>query len=342
MTKVYEKKYEKNTHIFFEQEKDLIAVNFFSPTSINDYVGQEELKKRLDVYIESAKKRRTALDHMLFFGPPGLGKTTLAEIIACELKKKIKTTSGPILQKPGDLLALLSSLQEGDLFFIDEIHRLPMIVEEALYSAMEQYKIDIIIGAGAGSKTVTISLPPFTLLAATTKLGLLSAPLRSRFGIIERFDWYTIPELTTIVMQTAMFFGITIDSQSAKKVAEASRGTPRIAKKLMHKIRDYSIVKTNKIINESVILEVFSFFNILENGLMYQDILLLRALYDKNHPIGIELLAALINEEVEAIEEVYEPFLLRLGYIERTPKGRVLRKEKKDEIEKILYKNKLL
>lgn len=342
MTKIYEKKHDQNSHIFFNKEKENSITHYFSPKSIDEYIGQEELKKRLHVYLESAKKRKTALDHMLFFGPPGLGKTTLAEIIAHQLEKKIKIISGPVLQKTADLLALLSSLKEGDIFFIDEIHRLPMIVEEALYSAMEQYKIDIIIGVGAGSKTVTITLPPFTLLGATTKLGLLSGPLRSRFGIIERFDWYSISELMIIIMQTALFFKIIIDEGSAKKVAEASRGTPRIAKKLMHKIRDYSIVKTYGIINESIILEVFSFFAILENGLMYQDILLLHALYHKKYPIGIDLLSALINEEVEAIEEVYEPFLLRLGYIERTPKGRVIRKEKKDEIEIILQKNNLL
>jgi Holliday junction DNA helicase RuvB len=342
MTKVYEKKYEENSHIFFDKKKDPTSIHYFSPKSIVEYVGQEELKKRLHVYIESAKKRHSVLDHMVFFGPPGLGKTTLAEIIASELQKKIKITSGPILQKTGDLLALLSSLKEGDIFFIDEIHRLPMIVEEALYSAMEQYKIDIIIGAGAASKTVTIQLPPFTLLAATTKLGLLSAPLRSRFGIIERFDWYSIPELIMIIMQSASFFGISIDKESAKKIAEASRGTPRIAKKIMHKMRDYAVVKTNNIINESIILEVFNFFDILENGLTLPDVFLLHALYDKKYPIGVELLAALINEEVEAIEEIYEPFLLRLGYIERTPKGRVIRNEKKQEIEKILHQNKFL
>lgn len=274
---------------------------------------------------------------MLFFGPPGLGKTTLAEIIALQLEKKIKVTSGPVLQKIGDLLALLSSLKQGDVFFIDEIHRLPIAVEEALYSAMEQYKIDIIIGAGAGSKTVTITLPPFTLLGATTKLGLLSSPLRSRFGIIEKFDWYTVEQLIVIIMQTAVFFNIIIDKQSARKIAEASRGTPRIAKKLMHKVRDYAIVKTDSKIEESIIVEVFNFFHILENGLTYSDIVLLETLYQKKNPIGLESLAALMNEEIEAIEQVYEPFLLRLGYIERTPRGRVLRKEKIEEIEKLLF-----
>lgn len=334
MTKVYEKKYENDSHVFFEKKKDLIS-NIFSPQSFDQYIGQEELKKRLFIYIESAKKRASALDHMLFFGPPGLGKTTLAEIIALELKKKIKITSGPVLQKTGDLLSLLSSLKFGDVFFIDEIHRLPIVVEEALYSAMEQYKIDIIIGAGSAAKTVTIQLPQFTLLGATTKLGLLSGPLRSRFGIIEKFQWYIVSELILIVMQTANFFNIVIDYDAAKKIAEASRGTPRIAKKLMHKIRDYAIVKTNSIINENVILEIFKFFNILENGLTLSDVLLLKILYEKKNPIGVESLAALMNEEIEAIEEVYEPFLLRLGYIERTPRGRLLRREKIQEIENL-------
>ncbi len=335
MTKVYEHKYENGKNIFLDKGKDP-SVNYYSPKSIKDYIGQEALKKRLFVYIESAKKRKTALDHILFFGPPGLGKTTLAEIIAFELDKKIKITSGPVLQKTGDLLALLSSLKPGDVFFIDEIHRLPIVVEEALYSAMEQYKIDIIIGAGSGSKTVTIQLPSFTLLGATTKLGLLSAPLRSRFGIIEKFEWYSIDELIIIINKTANFFNILIDNESIRKIAEASRGTPRVAKKLMYKIRDYAIVNTNNKIDEFIILDVFNFFNILKNGLTLSDILLLKVLYEKQHPIGIESLAALINEEVEAIEEVYEPFLLRLGYIERTPRGRVLRKEKIEEIKKLL------
>ncbi len=206
---------------------------------------------------------------------------------------------------------------------------------------MEQYKIDVIIGAGVGAKTVTIQLPPFTLLGATTKLGLLSAPLRSRFGIIERFDWYGISELALIINQTALFFGIELDQLGLEKIAHASRGTPRIAKKLMHKIRDYAIVKSEGKILSDTINEVFHFFKILDNGLTEQDILLLSILFNKKHPIGVESLAALMNEEVEAIEEVYEPFLLRLGYIERTPRGRILRKEKIEEIGIVLQKNKI-
>lgn len=341
-TKVFERKYqeEENKHIFFEKKIDKSHA-FFVPQVLADYIGQDELKKKLFVYIESAKKRNAVLDHMLFFGPPGLGKTTLAEIIASLCGKKIKITSGPLLQKTGDLVSLLSSLRQGDVFFIDEIHRLPINVEEALYSAMEQYKIDVIIGAGVGAKTVTIQLPPFTLLGATTKLGLLSAPLRSRFGIIERFDWYGISELALIINQTALFFGIELDQLGLEKIAHASRGTPRIAKKLMHKIRDYAIVKSEGKILSDTINEVFHFFKILDNGLTEQDILLLSILFNKKHPIGVESLAALMNEEVEAIEEVYEPFLLRLGYIERTPRGRILRKEKIEEIGIVLQKNKI-
>jgi Holliday junction DNA helicase RuvB len=335
MVKIIETKHSEKAHIFFDKKND-ISSQYFIPTSMEQYIGQEELKKRLYIYIESAEKRNAVLDHILFFGPPGLGKTTLAEIIALKLGKKIKITSGPVLQKTGDLLSLLSSLKYGDIFFIDEIHRLPVCVEEALYSAMEKYKIDIIIGAGAISKTVTISLPPFTLFGATTKLGLLSSPLRSRFGIIEKFEWYDISELIIIIMQTAKFFNIIIDNSSAFKIAKASRGTPRIAKKIMNKVRDYAVVKTENIVNEGIIDDVFSFFSILENGLTFSDILLLQILYDKKYPIGIETLAALINEEIDAISDVYEPFLLRLGYIERTPRGRILREEKKDEIWKII------
>lgn len=332
--KIIEKKYASNEHVFFDSKKDTSL--FWTPHSLKQYIGQSQLKERLHIYIESAKKRGTSPDHMLFFGPPGLGKTTLAEIIALELGKKIKITNGPSLQKTADLLALLSSLKTGDVFFIDEIHRLPIAVEEALYSAMEQYKIDIIIGAGAGSKTVTIQIPAFTLLAATTKLGLLSSPLRSRFGIIEKFDWYDIPSLIEIISQTGRFFGVTISEEAARKIATASRGTPRIAKKITAKVRDYAIVKTNNLIDKDIINEVFDFFDILENGLTSTDITILRILYEKKHPIGLDALGALINEEPATIEDVFEPFLLQLGFIERTPRGRVLRKDKIEQVEKLI------
>jgi Holliday junction DNA helicase RuvB len=265
-----------------------------------------------------------------------LGKTTLAEIIAYHMQKKIKTSSGPVLQKTADLLAILTSLKEGEIFFIDEIHRLPISVEESLYSAMEQYKIEIIIGAAQAAKTVSMPLPPFTLIGATTKLGLLSAPFRSRFGITEKFEWYTLDELSAIIKQTALFFNIEIDTDSIQKIASVSRGTPRIAKKIMHKIRDYAVVKTNRFIDQVIIKEVFDFFQIFENGLTPTDIEILSILVKRQTPLGIESLARLIDEEVETIEAVYEPFLLQLGYIERTPRGRIFNKEKKDEIEALL------
>jgi Holliday junction DNA helicase RuvB len=336
MTKVFERTYSPGEHVLIDSKKKEYTQHTFLPKYFDDYIGQEEVKKKIEIYIESALKRNVVLDHILLFGPPGLGKTTLAEIIAKRMSKKIKITSGPVLQKTGDLLAILTNMKEGEIFFIDEIHRLPISVEESLYSAMEQYKIEIIIGSGSSAKTVSMNLPPFTLIGATTKLGLLSAPLRSRFGIVEKFEWYSASELSLIIKQTANFFNIIIDDISVEKIALVSRGTPRIAKKLMHKIRDYAIVKTNNKIDENNIESIFSFFHIFKNGLTPTDMQILTILEKKNYPIGLESISRLINEEVETIEEVYEPFLLQLGFIERTPRGRIINKEKKQEIKELI------
>lgn len=308
----------------------------FIPSSLAEFIGQTNLKKRLEVYIESAQKRSAALDHMLFFGPAGLGKTTLIDIIGKVFQKKIKHTSGPVLHKAGDLISILTTIREGEILFIDEIHRLPIKIEEILYSAMEQYKIDIIIGTGSTSKVISLPLPPFSVFGATTRVGLLSKPLQSRFGIVEKFEWYSIEELTKIVLQTADFFSIIIDHKSAQKVAVVSRGTPRIAKKIMAKVRDYAIVKTQSKISNEIIDEVFSFFNILDEGFILQDLIILKKLIESSTPIGLQSLAAMINEEVEAIEELYEPFLIQKELIIRTPRGRIINKNKKEYIEVVI------
>ncbi len=306
------------------------------PLSFDDFAGQDQVLENLKVFVAAANQRNEALDHTLFHGPPGLGKTTLAEIIAKEMGRKIKITSGPVLQKTGDLLAILTGLKEGEIFFIDEIHRLPINVEEALYGAMEQYRVDIVIGAGNTAKTVSMNLTPFTLIGATTKLGLLSAPLRSRFGIVEKFEWYESNELKAILHQTANFFQIELTDEAAEEIAFVSRGTPRIAKKIMHKVRDYAIVRTEGKVTKEIVKEVFSFFQIFEYGLTPTDIEILKILLNRHEPIGVESLSRLINEEIETIEEVYEPFLLQLGFIERTPRGRILNKNKKSKIEEII------
>jgi Holliday junction DNA helicase RuvB len=336
MTKIFERTFAPGEHILVEAKKKEYIKHTFVPKAFDEYIGQVNIKKRISIYLESAKKRGVSLDHMLLFGPPGLGKTTLAEIIAKEMGRKIKITSGPVLQKVGDLLAILTGLREGEIFFIDEIHRLPINVEEALYSAMEQYRVDIVIGAGNTAKTVTMNLAPFTLIGATTKLGLLSAPLRSRFGIVEKFEWYEPSELKAILHQTANFFQIELTDDAAEEIALVSRGTPRIAKKIMHKVRDYATVRTEGKVTKEIIKEVFSFFQIFQNGLTPTDIEILKILLKRCQPIGVESLSRLINEEIETIEEVYEPFLLQLGFIERTPRGRIINEDKKKEIETVI------
>ena len=279
----------------------------------------------LDVYIKAALKRNEALDHVLLYGPPGLGKTTLAQIIANELGVNIKVISGPSIEKSGDLAAVLSTLQEGDVLFIDEIHRLPRYVEEVLYSAMEDYVIDIVVGKDSQTRSIRIDLPPFTLVGATTRFGDLSAPLRDRFGVVLRLDYYTVDELDFIINRTAKVYETKIDKDAALNLAIRSRGTPRIANRLFRRVRDFADIRNNGIISLEICKEALSKLGIDDSGLDYTDYRYLKAIINtfKGGPVGVESLAATISEEVTTIEDVYEPYLLQEGYIKRSSRGRV-------------------
>lgn len=296
----------------------------FVPTSFDDYLGQQELKNKLAVYTQAAKMRGEPLDHLLLFGPPGLGKTTLSHIMAHVMGVGIKICSGPMMERTGDLVAILSSLEPRDILFIDEIHRMPTAVEEVLYSAMEQFRVDVIIGQGAGAKSVNLPINPFTLIGATTKSGKISAPLRSRFGIIERLDFYTEPELQAIVLQCARFLQVTLDAQAAMLIALAARGTPRIAKKILRRVRDFAQVSNENIADVALTRKALGFLGIDEEGLTSVDVLLLRNIIENFNggPVGLDTLAALIGEDKDTIEAVYEPFLMRKGLLEKTPRGR--------------------
>ena len=295
----------------------------FIPSSFDDYIGQEKLKKKLEVYTTACKMRNDPLDHMLLYGPPGLGKTTLCQIMANIMNVDIKICSGPMLDRTGDLVAILSNLQPHDILFIDEIHRTPTAVEEVLYSAMEQFKIDVIIGQGAGAKTVTIPLQPFTLIGATTKVGSISAPLRSRFGIIEHIDFYSNKELSQLILQNAKFLQITIDLEAAQLIAKCSRGTPRIAKKLLRRIRDFAQVTNDNKATIKLVEESMAALGIDSDGLTSMDNLLLSKIINHHTGvIGLDTLASLIGEDKETIESVYEPYLIRQGFLEKSSKGR--------------------
>jgi len=296
----------------------------FSPKTFDDYLGQNALKDKLKVYTQAAKMRGEALDHLLLFGPPGLGKTTLSQIMAHVMGVGIKICSGPMMERTGDLVAILSSLDSHDILFIDEIHRMPTTVEEVLYSAMEHFRVDVIIGQGAGAKSINLPIHPFTLIGATTQSGKISAPLRSRFGITERIDFYNDLDLQLIVEQSALFLNLVLEKDAALRIARSARGTPRIAKKLLRRVRDFAQVNEHAFINDERTREALTFLGIDDDGLSIIDNLLLRTIIEhfNGGPAGLETLSSLIGEDKDTIEAVYEPFLLRMGYLEKTARGR--------------------
>ncbi|MDO4903360.1 MAG: Holliday junction branch migration DNA helicase RuvB [Limosilactobacillus sp.] len=296
------------------------------PQTLKEYIGQEQIKGKLNVYIQAAKGREEALDHVLLYGPPGLGKTTLAMVIANEMQVNIKTTSGPAIEKPGDLVALLNELQPGDVLFIDEIHRLPKMVEEMLYSAMEDFYIDIVVGEGPTAHPVHFPLPPFTLIGATTRAGMLSAPLRDRFGIVEHMNYYNREELKKIIFRSAKIFGTTIEEEGALELALRSRGTPRIANRLLKRVRDFAQVAEKGSIDPATVKQALDLLQVDSNGLDEVDRKMLMTMINFYHggPVGLKTIAANIGEETNTIEEMYEPYLIQIGFIARTPRGRVV------------------
>lgn len=295
------------------------------PRTLQEYVGQSKAKQNLQVFIDAARNRQEALDHVLFFGPPGLGKTTLANIIAQEMGVSIKSTSGPVIEKAGDLAAVLTNLEEGDVLFIDEIHRLSPVVEEILYPAMEDYQLDIMIGQGPSARTIKLDIPRFTLVGATTRAGLLSSPLRDRFGVISRLEFYSHAELTTIVKRSAGILGIRIDAAGAGEIARRSRGTPRIVNRLLRRVRDFAEIEGDGVITKELADHSLKRLEVDNQGLDYMDRLLLLSIIDKfsGGPVGLDTLAAAIGEERDTIEDVIEPYLIQQGFLNRTPRGRV-------------------
>ena len=306
------------------QEEDLKIEKSLRPQTLDDYIGQQKAKENLKIYIEAAKARGESLDHVLFYGPPGLGKTTLAGIIANEMGTHMKVTSGPAIGKPGEMAAILSNLQEGDVLFVDEIHRLNRQVEEVLYPAMEDYAIDIMLGKGATARAIRLDLPKFTLVGATTRAGLLSAPLRDRFGVVHHLEFYTVEELKTIILHSALTLGVEIDEEGAYEMARRSRGTPRLANRLLKRVRDFAQVKYDGRISKEVASFALDLLEVDKMGLDQNDRNILMTMIGKfaGGPVGLDTLAAAIGEDAGTIEDVYEPYLVKNGLINRTPKGR--------------------
>ena len=307
-------------------EEDVRIENHLRPQLLEDYIGQAKAKEMLKIYIEAAKARGEALDHLLFYGPPGLGKTTLAGIIANEMNVNMKITSGPAIEKPGEMAAILNNLQEGDVLFVDEIHRLNRQVEEVLYPAMEDYAIDIMIGKGASARSIRLDLPKFTLVGATTRAGMLTAPLRDSFGVVTRMEYYTVEELKMIILRSAKVLEVGIDENGAYAMARRSRGTPRLANRLLKRVRDFAQVKYDGYITEEVADYALDLLDVDKEGLDQTDRGILLAMIGKfgGGPVGLETLAASIGEDPGTIEDVYEPYLLKNGFIQRTPRGRVV------------------
>ena len=295
------------------------------PKSLDEYIGQEQVREQMKIFIQAAKQRSDALDHVLIFGPPGLGKTTLANIVANEMNVNLRTTSGPVLEKAGDLAAMLTNLEPNDVLFIDEIHRLSPVVEEILYPAMEDYQLDIMIGEGPAARSIKIDLPPFTLIGATTRAGSLTSPLRDRFGIVQRLEFYRVEDLEYIVSRSAKFLGMDLSDEGAHLIAKRSRGTPRIANRLLRRVRDYADVKSKGVIDQKIASQALDMLDVDNEGFDYMDRKLLLTIIEKfmGGPVGLDNIAAAIGEERETIEDVLEPFLIQQGYIQRTPRGRI-------------------